>query len=604
MKARSINFEDVLYLIVFAAGLGLKFINLGTLSLSNYEASSALQALSIARGMPALSGSQPLYVNGTALLFMMFGSNEWIARFIPALVGSLIVLPVYLLRDRIGRIATLLLASFLIIDPTLWASSRQADSLGIAVVFTLLALAFLINQKPLSLGISIGLALLSGTQIWLGVLSLVTAALLARFFLIEDRNKEGQGDLASGFWETQFHFIRQKKFNILIPAIVTMLLVGTLFMLVPAGFSTTFSSPVVAFQTWVTRPSGNGSSLSGNLPGMLVYNPLVLFLGLLGSVWIIFKRDKLGLFLCFWWAAAFIFALVYPSAKLNDLVWMLVPLWMIAARFSVWLFTQIEPGEQKWFGGFAALSLVILVFLCMALVNLFINSNNPSSAQDQNEYVKRIAVVFGGVILLLATTYLIGFGWSSRLAFTQWMAGFSLLLLVVTFSGGWSAAGLNKPPSFEMLQWGPYPTSGRLLEQTIDAYSRMKTGAAKLADMSVVGVDTSYLHWILRDQRDPQFVKSMAANTAGETPPSMLITNIDFKPEENALYRGSAFVVSDEPSWSLMFSQEWINWAIFRHAPANRQMVILWVRDDLFPGGGYLPDSIPNSNPAANGGGQ
>jgi hypothetical protein len=605
MKVRSITFEDVFYLIIFVAGLVLRFANLGALSLSDYEASRALQALSIARGAPVLSGSQTLYVNGTALLFMLFNSSEWIARFLPALIGSLIVLPVYLLRDRIGRIPALLLAGFLVIDPILWALSRQADSLGMAVVFTLLGMAFLVNRKPLALGITTGLALLSGSQVWLGVLSLAAAALLARFFLVEDRNEDEETASPPGFWETLSGFIKKEKFKILIPAVVTLLLGGTLFMLVPAGFSTTFSSPVVALQSWLNRPGGNGASLVGNLPGLLVYNPMVLFLGVIGSLWVIFRRDKLGLFLCFWWAAAFILALVSPSGRINDLVWMFIPLWIIAARFITWMFSQIEVGERKWFGGFAVLSLVVMVFLCMAMVNVFINANNPSSAPEQNEFVKRIAVVFGGIILLLATTYLIGFGWSARLAFTQWLAGFSLLLLVVTFSSGWGAAGLSKAPTFEMLQWGAYPTSGRLLEQTIDAYSRMKTGATKLADVSIVGVDNSYLHWILRDQRDPQFLKSLSENNPGQNPPSMMITNIDFKPEGSTLYRGSSFTIGDEPAWSLMFSQEWLNWALFRKAPLNRQLVILWVRDDLFPGGGYLPDSIPNSGPATgNNGGQ
>jgi len=279
---------------------------------------------------------------------------------------------------------------------------------------------------------------------------------------------------------------------------------------------------------------------------------------------------------------------------------MFVPLWAISARCIYAIYSRIDANERIWFAGFSTLSLVVMVFLGMALINMFINAGNPTSAQEQNDFVKRVAVVFGGITLLLATTYLIGFGWSSRLAFSQWMAGFSAVLLVITFSGGWSAAGLNKPPSAEMYQLGAYPASGRLLEQTVDDYSRMKLGAVKLLDVTVVGVENPYLHWILRNERDLQFTKSLSINNQGENTPSIMVTNIDFKPQANTLYRGSAFSIGDEPSWSLMLSQEWLNWALFRHAPLNRQVVILWVRDDLFPDSGYLPDTITNLAPAAN----
>ena len=599
MKARVLTFEDILYLLAFAAGLVLRLVNLGNLSLNNYEASWALQALSIVHGTPALVGSQPLYVNGTALLFFMFGSNEFLARLIPAVVGSLVVLPVFLLREKIGKIPALLLAWLLIIDPSLWAAARQADSLGMAVVFILLALAFLINRKPVALGVALGLALLCGTDVWLGVLGLIIAIVLARFFLVEDRS-ENEEVPELGFWQATGFFFKQDGIKILLPALMTAVLGGTMFLFVPLGLGTTFSSPILMLQNWTGRSAASEAGIFTLLPGVLVYNPMVLFLGLVGSIWMIFRRDKVGLFLCFWWAAAFILGLVYPAARINDLVWMFIPLWVISVRFLTWVLVGVEVGEQKWFYGFSALSLVVMVFIGMALINLFTNMNNPTSAQEQNEFVKRVAVVFGGFVLLLATTYLIGFGWSSKLAFSQWISGFSVMLLVVTFSGGWSAVGLNKPPAFEMWQWGVYPSYGRLLKQTIDDFSRMKTGAVNLADVSVIGLNDPYLHWMLRDQRDTQFVTALPGASTGANPPSMLITTSEFKPEVSTQYRGSAFSIGDGPTWSLMFSQEWVDWAFFRKAPLNREKVILWVRDDIFPGNGYLPDAITNSIPAAN----
>jgi hypothetical protein len=49
-------------------------------------------------------------------------------------------------------------------------------------------------------------------------------------------------------------------------------------------------------------------------------------------------------------------------------------------------------------------------------------------------------------------------------------------------------------------------------------------------------------------------------------------------------YVGQDFIVKREPAWSLLLPAEWGRWALFREVVAEQQMVVLWVRDDLFPG--------------------
>ncbi len=49
-------------------------------------------------------------------------------------------------------------------------------------------------------------------------------------------------------------------------------------------------------------------------------------------------------------------------------------------------------------------------------------------------------------------------------------------------------------------------------------------------------------------------------------------------------YRGQDFHWETQPIWNLMTTQEWVQWAIFKIAPLENKAIILWARENLFPG--------------------
>ena len=101
MNPRSPRYEKILYLLAFLLALGLRFVRLGELPLTDSEARLALDALSIVKGRsPALS-SQVAYTNLTAVLFFVFGSFNFLARFWPALAGSVLVFVPLVFREQI-----------------------------------------------------------------------------------------------------------------------------------------------------------------------------------------------------------------------------------------------------------------------------------------------------------------------------------------------------------------------------------------------------------------------------------------------------------------------------------------------------------------------
>src|SRR5574337_1032391 len=135
--------ETILYILAFVLALAVRLIKLGTLPLTDLEAKWALQALGVAQGAHPALGSQPFYILLTAVLFFVYGGGtNFLARLIPALTGSALVLVPFLFRERLKPRPSLILAFFLALDPGLTALSRQAGSAIMAMAFLLSAWGF------------------------------------------------------------------------------------------------------------------------------------------------------------------------------------------------------------------------------------------------------------------------------------------------------------------------------------------------------------------------------------------------------------------------------------------------------------------------------
>src|SRR5512134_4013016 len=99
MYSSPVRNEGWLYWLAFLIALGFRFIQLGASPLTDSEATLALQALHIAQGQAPLLGSQPGYILLTSTLFAIINNTNFMARFIPAIVGSLLVFAPYFFRE-------------------------------------------------------------------------------------------------------------------------------------------------------------------------------------------------------------------------------------------------------------------------------------------------------------------------------------------------------------------------------------------------------------------------------------------------------------------------------------------------------------------------
>ena len=172
MNSTRLKNEGWLYWLAFLIALGFRIIQLGASPLNDSEAALALQALDIARGQRPLLDPQPAYILFTSILFAITKSTNFMARAVPALVGSLLVFVPYLFREKLNPRPALILAFLIAFSPGLVALSRQANGTILAVTFLLFAWGMWINGRTIPAGVFAGLALLSGTSLWAGLLTL------------------------------------------------------------------------------------------------------------------------------------------------------------------------------------------------------------------------------------------------------------------------------------------------------------------------------------------------------------------------------------------------------------------------------------------------
>ena len=586
MQFRPIKHESVLYGIAFILAAALRFIQLGALPLSDTEARWALQALHVAQGAKPLLASQPIYILPTSALFFLFGDSNFLARFVPALTGSALILVPYLFRGRLKPVRGLLLAFFLALDPGLVSLSRQAGGLMPALTFVLLAWAFWWHERPRAAGIFAGLALLSGPSVWAGLLGLGLALALRRMMegpsasAKEDEQNE-KGAASQGVASLR----RADLKTSLIFGGATILLGGTLFLLSPNGLSAWLDALPVYLAGWA-RPSGVSA---GRLLGaLLVYQPLAVVFGLVALVRGWWQGRKRYVVLSLWLVAALLVAVIYPARQVGDLAWALVPLWALAA-LELSNHIRIFFEERREVAGMTILVFLLLLFAWLDYAGIALDPYNPVNVASNaiqmggnvlfdNLPPTRYILLVSVLLLLLVSVLMVALGWSARTARLGSVWGLALALGIYGLGVAWGATGLRTPGGWEL--WWPdkRPDQAGLLLTTVNEQSEWSTGDAHSQDVTMEGIDSPALEWLLRGRT----IQTVSALDMQDAPAIIVAPAQVGDPNLPIAYRGQDFTWRREPDWNVMTIYDWIKWSVFRDVPYDSETVILWVRNDLF----------------------
>lgn len=566
MTYQHFKHEGWLYLLAFAIAFTLRFAQLGDMPLSDAEAAPALQALRISQSAATELAPHPLYILSTSVLFLLFGGGtNTLARIIPALVGSLLVLAPLLFDNRIKPRPSLLLAFFIALDPGLVAISRQAASPILAIVFTVLTVGFINKSRFTWAAVTAAFALLSGPSLWLGLLGIGIAYSiyqLAHTVIKKTADHSEESDVPT----------TNLRASLFTPAngltlVFTFLLAGTLFFIVPGGLGAAFSSIPAFVNSWFDLSETTSSMV---LISLLVYQPFALLLALIALIrgWV--KGLRRIMFLSIWLLVALLLVIFLPARQIADLAWVLIPLNALASLELV-RHLHVFPEERREVAGVTFLTVFIWLFawLGMAGINWF-----PT---DSSEFRLRIGILIGAVFLLVLSLLLVAAGWSIRVARIGGVWGMAVGLGLLGLSGLFGASGM-RGVTFPELWWQPsLPLQADLLRETVSQVSEMGTGNDDTASVVIVGINSPALEWALRE-KPVQVLNTLDPTSA----PDMVITSFELNPTLVSAYRGQDFNWRQTPAWQATTPDAWFRWVTLREMPQTGEVIILWARSDLF----------------------
>ena len=571
MKLSRITIEMVLVFLALLLGLGVRLYSLGTAALSDGEATWALQAIDIVRGDPGEIGPQPAYVILTSFTFSILSTSTFIARIWPAVAGMVLLFSVLLFRRALGGLAVLILMVGLALDTGFVTMSRLADSPMMALGFAALALGLAYYRKPTLAGVAAGLALLSGPGVIIGVLPLALALGVDRLLY-----KRGDGESAVYQYEGErpATLTASQMRSAIISCAITIILVSTFFFRSPQGLAAWISIIPAYLRGWV-EPSGVPAMRL--FAALLVYQPLALIFGIIGAVRGWLGGDRRVRFVTIWLLFSFLLILAYPSRQVGDLVWVLLPLWVLAA---IELAGDLQVIVQN---RLVSLGLAAVISIILALFWLNLSGLGPSPAIYQG-YAFRLGVLAGLLILIGVIALLVALGWSWGSSRLGLILGGLFALGIYGISVMWSASQLVLPGRIDL--WQPAPTirNADLLMRTVQDLSNWNTGFVDQIDVTLA-TDSPSLRWALRDYPVVNILPDNQLQSMVGSPSIVITRQMEETPQLAETYRGQDFAWWIYPGWQGALPADFLLWLTTRQAPIRQDQVLLWARSDLFSGG-------------------
>ncbi|HLE74087.1 MAG TPA: hypothetical protein VI688_07565, partial [Anaerolineales bacterium] len=450
-------------------------------------------------------------------------------------------------------------AFLLAIDPGLVAVSRLATGHMLALSAALMALTAWRHGRPVLAGSLAALALLSAPMAYFGLGAAVLAWVTLRM---------------------PIHVYKIAFRHAALAALVVLLLGGTLLFSVPqglAGIGGAFSSFFMGVSNFP------GLSLGAVLFVLVGYAFPALIFGGLGA-WQAWRRgDPVGQVLTLFAFYAFLLVLANPNRQAGNLLWVVLPLWALAAQ-AVGVHLAAPDDEPVAAIGEGVLMLLLAAFLVPALARLadlgFFLAPEGDNALPVISSPGMIALFVLGIAGL--ATGLIALGWSRRAAAQGlvWASAVVFALFLLSASSRFS----RQESTVANELWSPGPASGQLgiLRETLGDLSFWNEGQPAALPIEMRG-DSAALRWALRDY----------AQSDGGSAPALAITTAEGEtPAEFAAYRGQSFSLSVHRSWD-NWPPNFFAWLLFRQAPTQSRQLILWANADLFADAASPDQSSP-----------
>ena len=125
--ALNLDVEKLLYLILIVAAILTRFIALGDRAMSHDESLHTYYSWNLYKGggfshTPLMHGPFLFHIN--ALIYSLFGADDFTARISVAVFGVALVALPYFMRRWLGRLGGLIASFMLLISPSIWYHAR------------------------------------------------------------------------------------------------------------------------------------------------------------------------------------------------------------------------------------------------------------------------------------------------------------------------------------------------------------------------------------------------------------------------------------------------------------------------------------------------
>ena len=137
----NLNWETVAYAVIALVAIIACFWNLGARTISHDESLHALYSYKLYAGEgyvhnPMMHG--PFLFHANALMYFLFGVNDYTARIAPAIFGVVLVLLPIFLRKELGRLGALVASALFLVSPSILYYSRYIRNDIYMVVWAML----------------------------------------------------------------------------------------------------------------------------------------------------------------------------------------------------------------------------------------------------------------------------------------------------------------------------------------------------------------------------------------------------------------------------------------------------------------------------------
>lgn len=593
--------EVALWVLVAVLAFALRLTALGAAPLGAGEAREAALAWRAAtgRGMPSEAGYSPLLLAANAALFWLVGASDAAARLWPALCGGMLALTPLLLRRRLGGWGALAAGLCLAVSPTALVASRRVDgavlaALGVMALIGGVARCLETGRRGwlVAAGLGLALAVASDSSAY-GLLLGLAIAWLTVIWVQADQP-----------WvERAWRAVAPHLWRVALLSLAAALALATGFgwNLTAVGVLGDLLLEWFARFDWTPAPAPMPVTL------LVIYEPLLVGVGLGGLVWATARGQRLGLLLGLWAGIEALMLTFMISRQAVDVLWIVLPLALLCGiaaeamvpvlrEHRVWVSGTLYIGIVLILGAYVyvrlaqygasgdplelllavgALALPIPVALGGLALTLLMRAGNVVSSDEFTEMTSSIRAELRRALLVAA--YVIG----------------PVALLGATVSSAWRVAHARAGDSRELLVQDATAVEVRDLVATLEDRSWSEVGTAAGLPITLEAPRDSVLAWYLRDFSAVRRVDSLDGLGAEELD-SAVVSQRRTWSGGGASYAGQDFALRRR--WDSSYLQcgwQWppcpqaVRWVLRREGPlpAADQWTVLWLRDEITVGG-------------------